>query len=268
MIVEEKMKRKALVVILSLLIAAIGALTIRLFVVSAPLKATPADTKAGVALLKSMNKKSANEAEDNIRAIHEKYEAAQERKKLAEAIKAGNYNYVFKDVVISGDSMVEAIAEYSILSPSDILAKVGAGTVFLHDNIGNITERNPKYLVLHYGENQIGTTAQAEALINAYSKSIKTLKKNLPNTKIFIDGIFPVSPKAYKQNSYLKNIPYYNNALKKMASSLGVTYLDYDALWNSFTKNYYDGDGMHPTFSFYTEQYLPYLVQKAGIGIK
>jgi hypothetical protein len=261
------MKKRVFTIFLCVIIAAIGALAIRLFVIVSPQKSDNVDVHQGVSILNSMNSVNVNKTESDIRAVHEKYEAALQRKKLAQAVKAGNYKYVFKDVIISGDSIVEAISGYSILNSSNVIAKVGAGTVFLNEKIPSIVSANPKYLVLHYGENQISTKPQAKVLSAKYAQCIRKLKSKLPDTKIYVDGIFPVQHSAYKQDSYLRNISYYNSEFKKMSENLGVTYLDYQDLWASAGEKYYDGDGIHPTFSFYTEQYLPFLIQKSGIGI-
>ena len=54
-------------------------------------------------------------------------------------------------------------------------------------------------------------------------------------------------------------IPDYNKLIKEMCKEVGVTYVDYDPFFASFTENYYDPDGVHPKYKFYTEQYLPFL---------
>lgn len=262
------MRKKSKNIILGLLVLVIGIFTIRLFVVLKSPKTEKVDVNNGISVLENMDSVDINKRENYVRSMQDKYHAEEERKKIATAMSSGNYKYAFKDVLISGDSMVEAISEYSILNSANIIAKVGAGIPYLNDNIGAIVSANPKILILHFGENQIGTTAQASSLINQYKKVIKTIQSKLPSTKICIDGMFPVEPVAYKHNSYLKNIDYYNNALKKMSDDVGVKFIDYTSLWKSFTKDYYDGDGMHPKYSFYTEQYLPYIAQEAGIGVK
>ena len=52
-----------------------------------------------------------------------------------------------------------------------------------------------------------------------------------------------------------------------MCKNIGVTFIDYDSLWASFSKNYYDLDGIHPVSSFYTEQYLPFVLTEVGFKI-
>ena len=44
-----------------------------------------------------------------------------------------------------------------------------------------------------------------------------------------------------------------------MTQELGVHYIDHTPQWAAFEKNYYEGDGIHPVYSYYKEKYLPYI---------
>lgn len=250
-----------------LLILAIGILSIRLFVVFIPQKAETADTAEGIKYLASLDKVDAKQAEETVRKAREKYSGAEQRKKIAKAIKEGNYEYAFQDIIIAGDSIVKAINEYGILSSSQVIAEVGAGTAYLEDVTGDIVAANPKYLILHFGENQLAGKDYADEFASIYGECIKTLKAKLPNTKIYVDSIFPVQEKAFGSEPVLRNIPEYNEAIKDMCKEIGVTFIDYDAMWASFAKNYYDLDGIHPVASFYKEQYLPYVLAEVGFEV-
>ena len=251
-----------------ILILAIGVLSIRLFVVFVPKRAEKADTAKGVSYLSTLEKVDPQQAEETVRKAREKYSGAEMRKKIAKAIKDGNYKFAFQDVLISGDSIVKAIYEYGILSSSEVMAEIGGGTAYLEDITSDIVAKNPKILVLHFGENQLSTKEYAPEFAKTYGKCIKKLQKKLPNTKIYVDSIFPVQEKAFKTDSYLRNIAVYNKQIKKMTKQIGVHYIDYDSLWASFSKNYYDLDGIHPVASFYTEQYLPFVLAEVGYVIK
>ena len=265
---EMRMKKGSIKILPLLLILAIGVLSIRLFVVLVPKKSEArADTKQGVSYLAELEKVDGNAAQNIVRRAQEKYAGAEEKKKIAEAIKKGNYRYAFKNIIISGDSIVKAIAEYGILPSSQVIAEVGAGTVYLGDVSDSIIAANPKYLILHFGENQLSTKQEAQTFTDAYAKRIRYLKKKLPNTAIYVDSIFPVKASAINSEPYLKNIEYYNTCLEQMAKELGVHYIDFTAQWNSYSKNYYDLDGIHPVASYYKEQYLPQILTEVGYKI-
>ena len=174
-------------------------------------------------------------------------------------IKDGNFRAAFDDIIIAGDSIVEAVSAYGILDDDQVLAEIGAHTWHLSKVTDQIVSSNPKYLILHYGENELDEPDNAPYFIERYRECIETLKEELPDTVIFVDSIFPVQEKAYNNEPYTVNIPYYNELIREMAEDLDVIYIDYDPFWEALETDYYEPDGIHPVMSFYTEQYLPYV---------
>ncbi len=174
-------------------------------------------------------------------------------------IQDGNFRAAFDDIIIAGDSIVEAISAYGILDDDQVLAEIGAHTWHLSKVTDQIVSSNPKYLILHYGENELDELEMAPYFIGRYRDCIETLKEELPDTVIFVDSIFPVQEKAYNSEPYTVNIPYYNELIREMADDLDVIYIDYDPFWEALETDYYEPDGIHPVMSFYTEEYLPYV---------
>lgn len=174
-------------------------------------------------------------------------------------IEDGNYRAAFDDIIIAGDSLVEAIEEYGILDDDQVLAEIGAHTWHLSSVTDRIVASNPRYLILHYGENELDEEDNAVYFISRYKACIERLKEELPDTEIFVGSIFPVQEKAHYSEPYTVNIPYYNELLKEMAEELDVHFIDYDQWWETFDIDYYEPDGIHPVRSFYTDEYLPYV---------
>lgn len=258
------MRKKLMRILPLILVIAIGTMSIRLFVVAAPQKTDKNNTEKGVSYLAAQEKKDGDAAASLVKDAQEAYDIARANEINAKARKTRNYKPAFKHIVISGDSIVKAIWEYGILDKSQVIAEINAGSIYLKKNIKKIVKAKPKYLILHYGENEVTTKKHAHEFKNAYAACIKTLQKKLPNTKIYVDSIFPVQKKAFKKEPYLKNIPYYNTCIKEMAEELGVTYINYNAMWKSFDENYYDADGVHPLKKFYTVQYLPFILERVS----
>ena len=50
--------------------------------------------------------------------------------------------------------------------------------------------------------------------------------------------------------------------IRQMCKELGVTYVDYDPFFRAIGEKYYEPDGIHPKYSFYTEQYLPFVYKE------
>ena len=117
---------------------------------------------------------------------------------------------------------MKALTEYSILDKSQVIAEVSVGTEHLEKNMGTIVARNPQYLVLHYGENELDHMDRAPYFIKSYKECLLTLKQRLPNTKIFVDSIWPVTAKANEREPLTKYIPDYNKLIKEMCKEVGL----------------------------------------------
>ncbi len=219
------------------------------------------DTSEGVSWLQKQEQADVAERENALRSLRDQ-QGATTAAQTTNALTGGNYRAAFRDTVIAGDSLVKALTEYHILDSSQVLAEVSVGPEHLEKMTGTIVSRNPRYLVLHYGENDLDRMERAPYFIREYKQIIGDLQKRLPNTTIYVDSIWPVLDKAHKTEPYTVNIDEYNKLLRKMCQELGVTFLDYDPLFRSFTENYYDPDGIHPKYKFYTEQYLPFLYKE------
>lgn len=219
------------------------------------------DTSEGVSWLQKQEQADVAGNENALRSLRDQ-QGATTAAQTTNALAGGNYRAAFRDTVIAGDSLVKALTEYHILDRSQILAEVSVGPEHLEKMTGTIVSRNPRCLVLHYGENDLDRMERAPYFIREYKQCIETLQKRLPNTAIYVDNIWPVMEKAHKTEPYTVNIDEYNKLLRKMCQEIGVTFLDYDPLFRSFTENYYDPDGIHPKYKFYTEQYLPFVYRE------
>lgn len=220
------------------------------------------DTKPGLAYLQAQEKGDVSENENVIRSERDRQASTTLAAETTSPIEDGNFRAAFRDTLIAGDSLIKAISVYHILDESQVIAEVSVGTNHLSKNTGTIVARNPRYLVLHYGENELDRLERAPAFIRDYKQCIETLQKRLPDTTIFVDSIWPVMEKAHKSEPYTVNIDEYNKLLREMCRELDVTYLDYDPLFRSAGEKYYEPDGIHPKYSFYTGQYLPFVYEE------
>lgn len=257
------MQNKLNKAILLIVAVAIGLMSTRLLFTLIPQKEAKISTYEGISYIEKLNSSSTSKKKTTAQKPSskkgEKSSRANKKNTESPIIKDGNFKAAFNDIIISGDSLVKAINEYGILDSSQVIAEIGVGTKYLEKTTDEIVKASPKYLILHYGENELDEKENAKYFVARYKKCIETLKKKLPDTAIYVDSIFPVLDKAHKSEPYTVNIDYYNELLKEMTKEVGVHYLDFTPLWKNADKNYYDADGIHPLSSFYTEQYLPYV---------
>ena len=230
-----------------------------------------ADTSEGVAYIEKMEKNDINQAEEIINEAEAIRNYIPESKservaKILYRLDKGKTTYkkVLKNVYFMGDSLMNGLESYGILSEKKVYSKVSASLYHLEENYKKVIKKEPEVIVLHYGLNALGYTDEAlDGYIAMYSKYIKKIKKKLPETRIIVSSIFPVDRKVAK-NKLFKRIKPYNKAMKKMCKSLKVEYLNNDPLFKEI-EYCYGRDGIHLPESFYREHWLKYLIKEKEI---
>ena len=188
---------------------------------------------------------------------------AEERRKnyerMAQDIKDGKLSYrkAFSETLVVGDSLMNGLEIYNVLDKSNIISMVSASLYHLEGNYSKIVANNPKKLVLHYGINMYaGSNSQLDFFISMYSRLIRSLKADLPDTEIYVSSIFNVSSSVSGRYTWLGT---YNESLKVMCDELEIGFVDnYDCLPGD--ESYYGKDGIHVSKSFYTDVWLPHLL--------
>lgn len=181
-----------------------------------------------------------------------------------ESIKSGDITYrqVFSDTLIVGDSLMQGLATYRVLDNSNMLAMVSASLYHLEGNINKIVANNPGILITHYGINTlVDSESYLNSFISQYESILNRLKEGLPDTRIFVSGIFNVLPSL--ERSY-PCISEYNDRLKRMCSELEVGFLDNSSCLPG-DGEYYGTDGIHVSENFYTEVWLPHLYYEINL---
>jgi len=181
-----------------------------------------------------------------------------------ESIEKGetSFRQAFSDSLILGDSLIQGLKLYEVLNGSNILARVGVGLDHFEGNIEKIIANNPKKLIAHYGFNGVKSLQNCESFILRYKEIITKIKKELPDTDIYVSGIFNVSQSISR--SY-PHIAAYNQKLSEMCDELGVVFLDNSKCLPG-DESYYGGDGIHVSRDFYTEVWLPHVYYEVYLG--
>lgn len=171
-----------------------------------------------------------------------------------------SYSKIFQNTLIAGDSLVEALAQYSILNEENVMGKVSASLYELQAISDKIISNHPDTLILHYGENHVGGNSQeyVDNFITFYTSLIENFKEKLPNTKIVISSIFLPNDQGLTSSPHLKSIPSFNEGLNKMCKELNVEYLDNSSLFSK-DSDFYEPDGVHLKKIFYTDYWLPFI---------
>ena len=81
-----------------------------------------------------------------------------------------------------------------------------------------------------------------------YKAVLNKMKKELPDTKIFVNSIFPVQQKVTEAEPDYKKLDEYNQALQEMCDKLQIAYVDNSKI---VADRYYEDDGIHFKSAFY-----------------
>lgn len=229
------------------------------------------ETESGSSLIESLESRDAKQVQNKIDKAKKKREeesraqdAYQALQETIDKIENGELSYIkaFRNVYIAGDSLAHGLKEYNIINSSHLITQVSASLYHLQEKYNTIVGLNPPVLILHYGLNMAeDSQARRDAFINQYTKIIKSLKKDLPNTRIIISQIFPLKKGA---DTLVTNesINKYNKAIVKMCKSLGVETLDSKPVFK--IKDCYAYDGIHQSAEFY-RLWLKYIMTDKGI---
>lgn len=204
------------------------------------------DTSEGMKILQAAGSADSKEIEMKIEKLAEKQ---QDTNDAAKAELAGNYKAVFQDAVVMGDSISGGLSEYGFLNACSVVSKIGVQLDDLDAQVEKVKEINPQVVFLSYGTNDIPATGgDVKLFVKEYDALIKKLQKQLPDTKLFVNSIFPVDLQKEKEEPVYGKVKDYNKALSEMCDENQIAFIDNTAL---VSDSYYEDDGVHFKEAFY-----------------
>lgn len=163
----------------------------------------------------------------------------------------------FQKALFIGDSITEGISAYGLLEDRNILAVKGLTVLKAEKEIDTIVKRKPERIYILLGSNDLLYGMDSEKFSSEYIEFIQHIKDKLPNTKVYIQSIFPVSKDVEANKPLLSNsrIDEFNRKLKSMAEQQEINYINVSDLLkdNSGIMNKdYTSDGIHVKYKFYS----------------
>ena len=158
----------------------------------------------------------------------------------------------FEDSVFMGDSITEGFAFNEILPRESVIAGAGTTAGFIYDDIGDLVEKKPDNIFIMLGSIDILMPVDdpKELFKNDLTKLINKIKEELPESKIYLQSITPVTQEALKEEPRYERIDEYNEVLKELTGSLSVNYIDIGKLVKENPDSYAE-DGIHFKKEFY-----------------
>lgn len=157
----------------------------------------------------------------------------------------------FDSSVVMGDSIALGFSEYSILNSSSVVAEIGAqigDEELVKEQLEKAKEMNPQMIFLCYGINDIKNGMTVEKFVSNYKKRLTYIQKELPDTKIFVDSVFPVQTSVAAEYESLGEIEKYNEKLRELCDDMQIAFLDHTDLVRTQD---YEEDGIHFVAAFY-----------------
>ncbi|MCY6484122.1 GDSL-type esterase/lipase family protein [Clostridium aestuarii] len=166
----------------------------------------------------------------------------------------------FKDSVFFGDSITDSLSFYEILDESNVVGIIGILLSKAHTKIDKLVEKNPKNIFILLGANDLEDDISVNYFVDKYKELIHSIKQKLPDSKVYIQSILPVSEKVKEKKPLLNNlrINKFNEAIKNMTKEENINFIDLTSILKNTDKNLYEPDGVHVKYQFY-KLWLNYL---------
>ncbi|MGN0326180.1 MAG: GDSL-type esterase/lipase family protein [Lachnospiraceae bacterium] len=166
----------------------------------------------------------------------------------------------FADAVFIGDSRMVGVMEYAGLDQATFLAKISMTIYGMMDTKVSFQGRNETVrnvltnhqfgkIYLMVGINELGT-ANTEYFIRAYTRVIEEIRQLQPDAVIIIQAILHVTGEKDREDDIFnnENIDEKNEALKALANSLNIFYIDVNEVYddeNGNLRQELSGDDVH-----------------------
>jgi lysophospholipase L1-like esterase len=158
-----------------------------------------------------------------------------------------------QSIVFLGNSITEVGKWKKLTGDSAAVNRGIAGdiTFSMLKRLDEIVNAKPAKLFLLIGINDIGKDIPGPVIADNIRKILDRFKRESPNTKLYVQTIFPVNPSVqnfpqhYDKNEYVKRA---NEHIRTVASKLGVALIDTFALFTDergLLKQQYTMDGLH-----------------------
>lgn len=240
---KDRVLRMAIAVVVALFV--VGVIVVALRMMNLRVNASEGEKK-----LAQFEKLDVQEIEEEIRELEKAEREADEEWQNRPASEK------FSGSLIMGDSITEGLYVYELLDASLVIAEKGLGvsepegetlTGYLNQAIAD----NPRCLFLAFGMNDIvGESGDAEAFAADYKEVLDKLRKELPDTEIYVNSILPANEQKINEDDRYQDVPAYNESLKALCEKEKITFIDNSDLVSSEN---YEEDGLHQASAFYPQ---------------
>lgn len=163
----------------------------------------------------------------------------------------------FDTCLFLGDSITTGLELYDVLENTTVVADLGMGLYKAKQQVEIIKQANPERIFLLMGINDLADYSRTvEQIATSYVEFYGVLKQELPQTRIYVESLFPTAAKYDNSKNKITNekIDTFNSVIQQGIDNKQVFYVDLSAslkdenglLWDEVTL-----DGMHLKKAYY-----------------
>ncbi len=163
-----------------------------------------------------------------------------------------------------GDSMIEGMNDGQYVNTENLIFRRGCGTYDSYDLFERAVNLQASIVWVQLGLNDMDMFhGDVEQFRNNYRELILYLQENLPDCRIFLCNINPISEDACRRHPQYEYADVYNQVIMELCEELGVTFVDNTTLVLGHPE-LWDTDGIHPVQDVYLWM-LSHMCYEAGI---
>jgi lysophospholipase L1-like esterase len=131
-------------------------------------------------------------------------------------------------IVFLGDSLTDMCNWSEMLNNTDILNRGISNdtTAGLFNRLSEVTRLKPQKVFIMIGINDIGKGLSTDEIIINYNGIINSIKKDSPETTIYVESVLPINRDIFKTSTNEKQITDLNWALSKLCGDSGAQFIN------------------------------------------
>lgn len=239
------------------------------------------NTESNKAESKAESKVESSNVESKVESKVEssKVESKAESNEISNKTKIPKTDIIFDgSYAFLGNSIIGDLEAYEVADDADIYSYVGMNVASVFDQkmdnhkktiLEEMLSNNYKTIFIMFGMNEVGWS-YSDIFVDDYKELIDEIKAKMPNVKIYLLSITPITKAQEAENESELNtqgINKYNELIKQIAKDKKSTYLDVNSYLrdeNGFLSDDDSPDGYHlqPNGSLRMVNAIKYLISK------
>lgn len=176
------------------------------------------------------------------------------------------------DIVFLGNSLTDGAEWNEIFGLANIKNRGISGDIIggYADRIDPILKGKPKKLFILGGVNDVSHDLTADSIAQGMEQLLTRIQRECPDTRIYLQSLLPINNSFKRYKAIFgkeQTVRDCNTLFEKLASRLGITYIDLYPLFADEDGNLdtrYTNDGLHllgPAYLIWADKIRPYVME-------